>query len=239
MRNLLLILTLSAPLSLLAQTPAPPLFRPDSARMKGMADIRERLVNLAMQNPNYEILDHTSRAAYYQIKLAKAQYLNMLSVSGNVNEYTFKAPKGADGVPIPVYYPKYNINLAIPFGIFSTVTNTSRAAKENYAASLATKSAKALEIKADVLTKYENYLLAKQMVDLQTRSTQAEYSTYKRAESDFQENLIKLEQVELAQRNYVQEQIKALTLQRDYNLSRIALEMIIGVKIEDVERGMR
>lgn len=238
MRNVLLILTLSAPLALCAQTPAPPLFRPDSARMKGMADIRERLVNLALQNPNYEVLDHASRAAYYQIKLARVQYLNMFAAAGNINEYSIHTPK-VNGVAIPNYYPKYNFAVTIPFGIFSQVTNTTKVAKENYAATLATKNAKALEIKADVLTRYENYLLAKQLLDLQTRMTQAEYSAYKRAESDFQENLIKLEQVESAQRTYVQEQVKGLNLQRDVNITKIALEMIIGVRIEDVERGMR
>ena len=238
MRNLLLILTLSAPLALCAQTPAPPLFRPDSARLKGQADIRERLVNLALQNPNYENMDHVSRAAYYQIKLARVAYLNMFSAAGNLNEFSFNAPK-VNGASIPIYFPRYNFGVSIPFGVFSQVKNTTRAAKETYAASLAMKNAKALEMKADVLTRYENYILAKQLVDLQTRMTQAEYYTYKRAESDFQENLIKLEQVETAQRNYVQEQVKGLTLQRDYNLTKIALEMIIGVRIEDVERGMR
>jgi outer membrane protein TolC len=238
MRNLLLLLTLSLPVALSAQTPAPPLFRPDSARLKGQADIRERLVNLALQNPNYEIADHTARAAYYNIKLARVAYLNMFVAAGNINEFTFNTPK-VNGQSIPFYYPKYNFGVSIPFGIFSQVTNQTRAAREMYAGALATKNAKALEIKADVLTKYENYLLAKQLVDLQTRMTQAEYSTYKRAESDFQENLIKLEQVETAQRNYVQEQVKGLNLQRDLNLAKIALEMIIGVRIEDVERGMR
>ena len=75
-------------------------------------------------------------------------------------------------------------------------------------------------------------------MELQSRITQGEYATLKRAESDFAENLIKLDDVEKAQKSYITEQFKSLTLQRDLNLSKIEIEMVIGVKIEDVERGI-
>ena len=90
-----------------------------------------------------------------------------------------------------------------------------------------------------MLTKYENYLLAKQLVELQGRITQGEYATLKRAESDFSENLIKLDDVEKAQKNYIMEQVKSLTLQKDLNLAKIEIEKVIGVKIENVERGIK
>jgi outer membrane protein TolC len=112
-------------------------------------------------------------------------------------------------------------------------------AKENYYMTIAAKNEKFREIKADVLTKYENYLLARQLVELQSRITQSEYAALKRAESDFAENLIKLDDVEKAQKNYTVEQVKSLTLQRDLNLSKIEIEKVIGVKIEDVERGSK
>ena len=111
--------------------------------------------------------------------------------------------------------------------------------KQNYYISTAAKNQKFREIKADVLTKYENYLLAKQLVELQGKITQCEYATLKRAESDFGENLIKLDEVERAQKSYINEQVKSLTLQNDLNLTKIELEKIIGIKIEEVERGYK
>ena len=78
-----------------------------------------------------------------------------------------------------------------------------------------------------------------QLVELQSRITQGEYATLKRAESDFAENLIKLDDVEKAQKSYINEQVKSLTLQKDLNLSKIEIEKVIGVKIEEVEKGMK
>jgi outer membrane protein TolC len=218
-----------------AQQPTP-LYRPDSLRL---TDIREKLVQLAMQNPTYEIADHQSQAASYQIKIAKSAYLGLLSAQMNVNEFTISQRKDVNGVVIPNYYPIYNLGLNIPFDIFTRTSNNVKIARENYSMTLAAKNQKFREIKADVLSKYENYLLARQLVELQSRITQGEYATLKRAESDFAENLIKLDDVEKAQKSYINEQVKSLTLQKDLNLTKIEIEKVIGVKIEDVERGLK
>ena len=217
-----------------AQTPGP-LYRSDTFRL---TNIRERLVQLAMQNPAYEMVDHASLAASYQINIAKSAYLGLLSAQGNINEFTISKPT-YNGTQVPYYYPRYNLALNIPFDIFSRTNNSVKIAQENYLMSAAAKNQKFREIKADVLTKYENYLLAKQLVELQGKITQSEYATLKRAESDFSENLIKLEDVDRTQKSYITEQVKSLTLQRDLNLTKIELEKVIGVRIEDVERGAK
>jgi outer membrane protein TolC len=215
-----------------AQTPSP-LFRTDSTHG---TDIREKLVQLAMQNPVYEIADRVSLAASYQIKIAKSAYLGLFSAQGNLNEFTISKPT-YNGTQYPYYYPRYNFGLNIPFDIFTRTTNTVKIAQENYFIAAAAKNQKFREIKADVLSKYENYLLVRQLVELQGKITQSEYATLKRAESDFSENLIKLDEVERVQKSYINEQVKSLTLQKDLNLAKIEIEKVIGVPIEDVERG--
>ncbi len=217
-----------------AQTPGP-LYRTDSNRI---SDIREKLIQLAMQNPVYEMADHATMAASYQINIAKSAYLGLLSAQANINEFTL-SPQTSNGQKIPNYYPIYNVGINIPFDIFTRTTNNVKIAQENFLIASAAKNQRFREIKADVLTKYENYLLAKQLVELQGRITQSEYASLKRAESDFAENLIKLEDVDKVQKSYVTEQVKSLILQKDLNLSKIELEKVIGVKIEDVERGVK
>jgi outer membrane protein TolC len=219
--------------------PAGPLYRTDSSR-SFTTGIRERLVQLALQNPQYEMADHASRAAGYQIKIAKSAYLGLLSAQGNINEFTInKNAARVNNVTYPVLYPKYNFSLNVPFDIFARTKNSTKIAEENYYLAEAMKNDKFREVKADVLTRYENYLLAKQLVEYQGKLTQGEYSSLKRAESDFAENLIKLDDLELAQKNYITEQVKSLTLQKDLNLAKIEIERVIGVKIEDVESGMK
>ena len=140
-----------------AQQPIP-LYRPDSLRR---FDIREKLVSLAMQNPVYEMADHASLAASYQINIAKSAYLGLFSAQANVNEFTISQHKDVNGAVIPNYYPIYNFGVNIPFDIFTRTTNNVKIAKENYYMTTAAKNQKFREIKADVLTKYENYLLAR------------------------------------------------------------------------------
>jgi len=209
-------------------------FHSDTIRI---TDIREKLVQLAMQGPTYEIADHTSQAALYNIKIAKSAYLGLFAAQANVNEWTiFGAPK-QNNVAIPYYYPKYNFSLNVPFDIFTRTTNNVKIAKENYMITTAQKNQRFREVKADILGKYEDYLLAKQLVELQGKTTQGRYATLKRAESDFGENLIKLDEVEKAQESYISEQVKSLTLQRNLNLTKIEIQKVIGVRIEDVEKG--
>ena len=74
---------------------------------------------------------------------------------------------------------------------------------------------------------------------MQGKIVQGEYATLKRLESDFAENLIKLEEVEREQKVYINEQVRSLTLQKDLNVTKIELEKIIGVRIEDVERSYK
>jgi outer membrane protein TolC len=211
-------------------------FRADTVRTR---DIRERLIQLAMQGPAYEIMDHNAQIAAYNIRIAKSAYLGLFSAQANVNEFTITGAPSSSGVAIPYYYPKYNFSLNIPFDIFTRTTNTVKMAKQTYYASTAAKNQKFRDIKADILTRYENYLLAKQLVELQGKVTQGEYATLKRAEGDFGENLIKLDDVERAQKSYTLEQVKSLTLQKDLNLTKIEIEKIIGVKIEEVEKGYK
>lgn len=231
MRYFLIALLLAAKL-VQAQTP---LYRTDSLQT---TDIREKLVQLAMQNPAYEIVDHAALAASYQVKIAQSGYLGLVAAQGNINEYTVNPPK-YNNQTVPFYYPKYNLGINIPFNVFTTVPNTTKIAKENYYIATAKRNEKFREIRADVLTKYENYLLARQLVELQGKIVQGEYATLKRLESDFAENLIKLEEVEREQKVYINEQVRGLTLQKDFNVTKIELEKVIGVRIEDVERGYK
>src|SRR5205085_9873475 len=79
-----------------------------------VGDIREKLIHLALQNPDYEIADRQITIAHNNLELTKTKFLNNLVGQINYNEYSIKAPTDN----FANYYPKYNIGLSIPFGIF-------------------------------------------------------------------------------------------------------------------------
>jgi len=209
-------------------------------------DIRERLVQLALNNPAYEVSDRLTNVAYYQLHLAKGNWLSAISAQGNINEYTIN-PSSVGYTTIQTgttvskianqsYYPKYNFGLSLPFDIFTRNINNVKIAREQYLIAQANRNDKFRQIKADVLTKYEDYLLAKQKLELQIQMTQEAYTNYQIAERDYRLNVIKVEDYNKAYKNWAAEQVTKLDLQRNLNVTKIDLEKIIGVKVDDVLR---
>jgi outer membrane protein TolC len=193
-------------------------------------DIREKLVTLALQNPTYEIADHNLTIAIYNIRIAKSVWLANAGAQGNVNEFTlFPKTQGNN----PIYYPKYNFGISIPFDVFTRIPNTVKIARENYMIAQATRNDKYREIKALVLTKYEDYLLAKQKLEFQTEITQDEFALYKKSEKDFEDNIIKLDDFNKASAAWVGAQMIKLDFQRAVNVAKIELERLIGIRLED------
>jgi len=201
----------------------------DSARI---VDIRERLVQLALQDPLYEIADHNVTIAEYEIRLAKNSWLGQITAAGNLNEFSID-PKAA-GNNYVGYYPRYNFGIQIPLDIFSKTSNNVKIAYEKELIAEAERNDRFRLIKADILTRYEDYLLTNQKLEIQYQITQDAYTAYTKAEKDFSDNVIKIEDLNSANNKYIDEQIKKLQLQRDLNVSKIDIERHIGVKLDDV-----
>ena len=202
-------------------------------------DIRERLVQLALNNPSYEITDRLTYVAMYQLHLAKGTWLAALSAQGNLNEFTIQSIAGTGSATtnsIASYFPKYNFGISIPFDIITRNSNNVKIARENVYIAQAQKNDKFRQVKAEVLTKYEDYLLAKQKLDLQSQMAQDAYSNYQVADRDYRLNVIKAEDYNKAYRTWADEQIKKLELQRNLNVTKIDIERLIGVKLDDVLR---
>ncbi|HEX4849366.1 MAG TPA: TolC family protein, partial [Puia sp.] len=202
-------------------------------------DIRERLVQLALQNPTYEMADHQVALTEYQVQLAKGNWLGILVVAFNINEFTVNQITGSSSQGAQYFYPKYNIGLTIPMDLLSRQKNTVRIAKENYMIAHAQKNDRFRQIKAEVLTRYEDYLLDQQMLDLQLQVTQDAFTLYKRSEKDFQDGIVKLEEFNKSYESWASEQAKKLTLQRNVNVAKIEMERMIGVKLDEVLRQMK
>ena len=200
------------------------------------ADIREKLVRLALQNPDYEVADRQLTIAGYQVKKAKGGWLSVLAVQANLNEFAFKKSITVNGITYnpSVYYPKYNIGANIPFSLFSDKKNDIKIARENVSIAEAEKNQRFREIKAEVLTKYEDYLLYQQKLDLQTQITQDTKTAYLASEKDFKEGAIKQDEYNKSYRGYIDEKIRQAEYLRDFNVVKLQLEKMIGVSMDDV-----
>src|SRR5690349_18261413 len=66
---------------------APP--RRDTAKV---VDVREKLVQLALQNPSFEVADREVNKALYELRKAKTAWLGMVAAQINVNEISVTEP---------------------------------------------------------------------------------------------------------------------------------------------------
>jgi len=232
MKQLLFIILLFSGISIYAQVPSNPSsayrLNSDTGRM---SNVRERLVQLALQNPIYEISDHNVTIAEYNIRLAKTSWLSAIVVAGNLNEFSID-PKAAGNNSY--FYPRYNFGVMIPLDIFSRSANNTKIAYEKYLVAQAERNDRFRIIKADILTRYEDYLLAQEKLTLQYKITKDAFEAYSKAEIDFKNNIIKIEDLNTFNSKYTDEQLKRLELQRNYNVSIIEIEKLIGVKLGDV-----
>jgi len=202
-------------------------------------DIREKLVQLALQNPNYEVVDRKVAIAGYQVKKAKGNWLSTVAVQANLNEFAFKKETvGANGVVYnpSTFYPKYNFGINLPFNLISDRKNEIKIAKENLSIAVAEKNQRFREIKVQVLTTYEDYLLFQQKLDFQSQVTQDARTAYLAAEKDFQEGAIKQEDYNKSYRGYTDEKIKQAEYLRNYNVIKLELEAMIGVSMDDLQK---
>lgn len=197
-----------------------------------ITDIREKLVQLALQNPNFEIADRNVNVATYQLRRAKGSWLGALSAAGNVNEYTIN-PKSAPTNQATLY-PKYNFSLNLPLDFFTSRANEVKIARENLYIANAQKNEQYRELRKAVLSKYEDYLMTKEKFDLITRMAQSEYTEYKLAEKDFSDGLITPEVFKKAENAYYELQMRKVDFQRNFSVAKLELEEMIGVSIDDV-----
>jgi outer membrane protein TolC len=194
-------------------------------------DMREKLVQLALTNPNYDAAVHKLEAADYQLKKAKTGWLSAISGTYNLNQFNIQGNSQYNN-----FYPRYNFGLMVPFDIVTRTSNDIKIAKQNVGVAEAEKTLRYREIKAKILTKYEDYLMYQQKLEFQSQITQDERTAFLNAEKSFGEGTIKQEDYNKAYRAYSEEKSKMVELQRNYNVIKIDLEELVGMTMEEVQK---
>jgi outer membrane protein TolC len=198
--------------------------RKDTAKVM---DVREKLVQLAMQNPSFEVADRQVNKSLYELKKAKGAWLNPLMATGNINEFSINQDPN-----VPNFYPRYNFSVTIPLDLFSAKKNDVKIARENVLIAEAEKNQRYRIIRAEVLTGYEDYLMYKELLDIQARITQDQGTTLASREKDYQDGLINSEEYNKYYSAWSAERSKLVEARRNLNNAKIALESMIGIPLE-------
>lgn len=192
-------------------------------------DIREKLVQLALQNPGFEIADRKITVAEFQLKKAKGDWLAAINANINLNEITINPSANNQ-----LFFPLWNVGVSVPLNYFSQNRYLNKIAKENVYIANAEKNEKYRMIRTKILTRYEDYLMYKEMLELQNRATQDAYLTYRQKETDFKDDTITFDEYNKAFAVYKEQQDKRLKSQRDFNVSKLDIEEMIGISMDEL-----
>lgn len=210
--------------------------------MSASPDIQDKLVDLAMQNPNLEVSDHEIKIAKYELKEAKAWWINNISLAFNANEFTVdrlvkgKTSEPSNGGYYP-YYPIYNVGVSIPIGGLFSKPAATKAAREQVAIAIANRNIEYRQIRAAVLSAYEDYLANQQLLTLQSQATESSYNDYLQAKEKFRNGQINVDAYNIAFRDYRTQLTNSINAQHDFELTKIKIEELIGVPLSSVLNG--
>lgn len=188
--------------------------------------IKEKLVKLALKN-NPEILaaDANIRIAEIARKKANSSMLSSVNLGANANEFVINNSPAAN------FFPKYNIGVSIPLDLFAKNKAEKKTANEFITINTLQKENIEKNIRAKVLILYENYKETKDILQLQKMGMEDDVAAYEKAQQDYAENIITLEDVSKAYKASVNEKSILATKQKDFNIAVIELESFIGMPL--------
>lgn len=202
--------------------------------------IIERLVAMAYENSRLSSIENTAISAEYDWRRSKTAILNNITIAGNLNEISLKQSGAAtDPLKQSTQYPRYNIGVILPLGIFINNGKTTKANYYRYEAMVDQVNMEKQSIRREIQVAYANYVLNKQLLILQDEVLSDAELLRKAQEERFKNEEISLEVYLAANRAYNNERVKQLNLQNEVQLIAAQLEQLIGMKIEDALSQMR
>lgn len=194
----------------------------------------EKLVRLAWQNnPANQILDYQTNISDIEVKQARWSWLDDWRLQGNLNEFTLN--ENADVGNRAQFFPKYNVTGMIRLSYFVDIPLEVKKKKQEVLISKSNINMQKLAIRAEVLTRYQTYLMNRELLKIQTEIVEDLYASLSLAEQKFKNGEITLTAYNIEQDRYNNQRVKQINAQGDFNISKIAVEEMIGVKLEDVQ----
>ncbi|MTI20552.1 hypothetical protein E1176_05930 [Fulvivirga sp. RKSG066] len=197
------------------------------------ASFEERLVRLAWKNnPTTRVLNNEVEIAQIEVKQARWSWLDDFRVQGNLNEFTLN--ESADVGNRAQFFPKYNITGQVRLSFFVDVPLETKKKKQEVAIAYANIDQQKLALRAEVLRRYETYLMNREALLVQTELVEDLYASLSLSEQQFENGEIKLGEFNAIQDRYNTQKLRQINAQGQFNISKIELEQLIGVKLENV-----
>jgi len=195
-------------------------------------EFEEKLVRLAWKNyPLNKISLIEQERSENNLNKASWNWLNRITISGNLNEFTINP----DNFERSQFYPRYNFNVTIPLGVFVDQANDARIARNNVAIESEQVNQQKLTIRAEVLMRYEDYKRNIEVLKLRTKTNDDIGVDFALSKQKFQSGVIGIDEYNNVVEAYNRSQEGVILSQSALKVSKIRVEQLIGVKLEDVK----
>lgn len=188
--------------------------------------LKDKLVKLAFKNAGITAADANIRIAEISRKKANSSFLSSVNLGANVNEFV------VNNSPAANFFPKYNLGVTIPLDLFAKNKAEKNTADQMIIFNTSQKELLKANIKARVLMQYETYKEKKELVELQKMAMEEDIDAYERAQQDFKDEVITLEELNKIFKLSVYEKAILSTKEKDLRIAIIQMEEIIGVPIQ-------
>lgn len=197
-------------------------------------DYVEVLLQLAwMNNPQYEGLQLEEKIKQEEIKLAQLQWTKDINASFNLNEANISNWGSSQGSE-NVFFPRYNLSATLNIGsMINRKTNVNIAKYKSDIAVSETNQAKLL-LRGEVTRRYEQYLLALEILKIRAQAVEELYSSYLLAKSNMELGKGELSELNNATEVYLRSRESKLQAETNLKIAKINVEELVGLKLEEV-----
>lgn len=192
------------------------------------SDVREKLVDLAFQHPEVAMKEAEIAIANNNLRRAKGSWASSISAQANLNEFTL------NGSPNAAFWPKYNFGVMIPFDIVSRTNAEIRNARESIDHAVATREDTYRNLKAEVLQRFEDYLFNKEVYDMNSVVVDEAYTAFLSMQEKYKVGDVNDIDYSISFRQFNDAKMRLREKERDLNISKLQVEKLIGVKLDDV-----
>jgi outer membrane protein TolC len=196
-------------------------------------DFAEKLVQLAWRNhPANEVYRREVNVANAAVKQSAAMWLDVISFTGNVNEFTINPE--SDPFGRAAFYPRYNIRAAISLGQLLSIPATNRINKERVVIAQSNVNVQKLALRNSVMKAYNEFQLHEKIYKVQSQLLMDNETSHKLIEQRFKNGETNFETYSTSLSNYSTMTVGQLEAERNYKNAKLDLEQLIGMRLEDV-----
>lgn len=195
--------------------------------------LEERLVQIAWQNhPLNEMQKSSIRIAELDVKNNRWSWLDNIGVTGNLNEFNLDESRDIDNRS--QFFPRYNVSARVSLGMFVSIPIQTKMSKERVIIEEHRLKDRKLEIRAEVLRRYNDYKMAQEAFKIQSEIIEDAQTTFAYYEEQFKNGEIPFERYSLQKTTFNQARLAHLDAKRVLEEQKISLEQILGVPLEDI-----